>query len=440
MKLMCGASERIVTPPLGLNIPQCMFFNPATGVKDELYTHAVALEQGDKTIILISIDTSGLGTAFTHRVREALHREIGIDPRAVMVSATHIHTGGPQLLDVYWGQGEDKEVNDLFFRETVAAALEAYRNRVPVTPRFAVGREDRISFCRNYRMKNGSVMTNPGYRYPTEIVCPVSEIDYTLSTLRFDDADGCAICEIVNFACHPATVGGQEYCADFPGVMRKKLKEAYGESHTVLFLNGCSGNVNHVDAFRFLEPGFHYPKDHYKYMGGILAEDVLRLHETLETVELDGIDFAHKRFRAFRRQPDSEDMEWANAMLNPPTSNRAFKRMAEELCRLQKHPKRYELVEMQVFRIGGLFVVGFPGEPFAEIGMRLRERVSPYPLIISELANNELGYFATEPAFSAKVYEARLPSDPFEIDVIDRMIDTAETLIRTLLKHKAEEA
>ena len=31
MKLKCGAAERIVTPALGLNIPQCMSFNPATG-------------------------------------------------------------------------------------------------------------------------------------------------------------------------------------------------------------------------------------------------------------------------------------------------------------------------------------------------------------------------------------------------------------------------
>jgi len=80
MKLKCGAAERIVTPAPGLNIPQCMSFNPATGVKDELYTHAIALEQNGKTVILISIDTSGLGAAFTRRVREALQREIGVDP------------------------------------------------------------------------------------------------------------------------------------------------------------------------------------------------------------------------------------------------------------------------------------------------------------------------------------------------------------------------
>ena len=433
-QLKCGAAERVVTPPLGLNIPQCMTFNPATGVKDDLFTHAIALEQDGKTVILISIDTSGLGAAFTRRVREALQREIGVDPRAVMVNAIHIHTGGPQLLDVYWGQGMDRAVNELFLRETVAAAVEAYRNRVPATAHFAMGFEDRISFCRNYRMTDGSIVMNPGRRRAAEIVCPVSAIDCTLSTLRFDGAAGRPICEIVNFACHPDTVGGHEYCADFPGVMRRKLKDVYGDAHTVLFLNGCSGNVNHLDAFRFTDPEFRYPKDHYKYMGGILAEDVLELHRDLSPLEDTGVDFAHKRFRAPRRQPTERDLAWAKEALDDPARGKVDKRLAEELYRLQKHPKRYEPVEMQVLRIGDIFVVGFPGEPFADIGLRLRERVIPHQLILSELSNNELGYFATEPAFSADVYEARLPSDPFALDVIDRMIDTAESLIKTLLK------
>lgn len=434
MKLKCGAAERIVTPPLGLNIPQYMCFNPATGVKDDLYTHAIALEENGKTIILISIDTSGLGSSFTRRVRDEIHRETGIDTGAIMVSAIHIHTGGPQLMEVFWGQKEDKAVTEMFLRETVAAAVEAYRNRVPATARFAMGFEDSISFCRNYQMADGSIRTNPGRKRAAEIVCPVSEIDCTLSTLRFDDEDGKPVCEIVNFACHPDTVGGSEYCADYPGEMRRRLKEVYGKSHTVLFLNGCSGNVNHVDAYRFLDPGFSYPKDHYKYMGGILAEGVLSLHGELEAVEGELIGFAQKRFRAPRRQPSQNDMDWANNILSNPSPNVVEKRLSEELLRLKKHPKKYELVEIQVFRIGDIFVVGFPGEPFSDIGIRLRQRMIPHQLIISELANNELGYFATEPAFSSNVYEARLPSDPFETDVIDRMIDTAEELMKGLLR------
>ena len=434
MKLKCGAAERCVTPPLGLNIPQCMSFNPATGVKDDLFTHAIALENNGKTIVLISIDTSGLGAAFTRRVREALHREIGVDPRAVMVSAIHIHTGGPQLMDVFWGQKEDKTVTDLFFERTVEAAVEAYRNRVPVTAKYGVGFEDGLGFCRNYLMEDGTVKTNPGRKHAAEILEPASEIDCTVSTLRFDDANGKPVCEIVNFACHPDTVGGHEYCADYPGEMRRKLKDVYGNSHTVLFFNGCSGNVNHIDAFRLLDPEFRYGKEHYKYMGGVLAADVLALHEDMEQVEGDTVDFALRRFRAPRRQPTEADLQWANDALAAEGGSKVDKRLAKELIRLHKHPKRFELVEMQVLRLGEFCFVGFPGEPFADIGLRLRSMVAPCQLIISELANNELGYFATEPAFSGGVYEAILPSDVFELDVIDRMVDTAAALVEGLMQ------
>jgi hypothetical protein len=332
-------------------------------------------------------------------------------------------------MDVFWGQGEDKAVEELFLRETVAAAVEAYRGRVPVTAHYGEGREDRFSFCRNYLLTDGSIRMNPGRGRAAEIVKPVSEIDYTLSTLRFDDANGKPVAEIVNFACHPDTVGGKEYCADYPGALRRRLREVYGEAHTVLFLNGFSGNVNHVDARRFVDPDFCYPKDHYVRMGNALAEGVLTLHrEGLQQIDAD-LAFAVRRFRAARRQPTDVQVEKAKATLADESKSKVDKRLAEELLRLAAHPKRSELVEIQVIRIGDLFVVGFPGEPFADIGLRLRQRVAPRPLILSELANNELGYFATEPAFSAGVYEAVLPSDPFELDVIERMIDVAEALV-----------
>ena len=46
--LKCGAAVRDVTPPLGLNIPQCMSLNLSVGIKDRLYTHAIAFEYDSK--------------------------------------------------------------------------------------------------------------------------------------------------------------------------------------------------------------------------------------------------------------------------------------------------------------------------------------------------------------------------------------------------------
>jgi hypothetical protein len=182
-------------------------------------------------------------------------------------------------MDVFWGQGEDKETEELFFTQTVDAAVEAYNSRVPVRVSFGEGKEDRISFCRNYIKKDGSVTMNPGRREIPDIVKRASDIDYTLSVMRFEGCDGALIAEIVNFACHPDTVGGQEYCADYPGEMRKLLKDKYGESSVTVFLCGCSGNVNHIDYYLWQKVG-GYPYGmgtHYAVMGKALAEKVLSM-------------------------------------------------------------------------------------------------------------------------------------------------------------------
>lgn len=431
--LKVGAAAHVVTPPLGLNIPQNMQFNPATGIKNDLYTHAVAVDDGKRTAILVSIDTSGLGAAFADRVRRALQKELGIDPDGVMVSAIHIHTGGPQLMDVYWGQGEDESVNELFLRETVAAAKEAYEKRVPVTAYFAEGREDRISFCRTYRLTDGSIKTNPGRKHAHEIVEPVTEIDHTLSTLRFVDEAGKPVCEIVNFACHPDTVGGQEYCADFPGELRENLKTVYGNDYTVLFFNGCSGNVNHIDAPRLTDPDFRYVKgEHHRYMGRVLADGVLALHKEAQPLTEGGVTFARRTFCAPRRQPEAIDLTWAAEALAKEGGSKVDKRLAEEILRLHETPKQTERVELQVIRLGNVYMAGFPGEPFSDLGLRLRAATAPCRLMISELANDELGYFATEPAYSGRVYEAILPSAPFEPAVLDRMVDMLAEMIQKM--------
>ena len=52
---------------------------------------------------------------------------------------------------------------------------------------------------------------------------------------------------LVNFGLHPDGIGGTKFCADWPGFMRIALKEKYGEDVTVLFFNGCCGDVNHPD-------------------------------------------------------------------------------------------------------------------------------------------------------------------------------------------------
>ena len=62
-------------------------------------------------------------------------------------------------------------------------------------------------------------------------------------------------------------------------------------------------------------------------------------------------------------------------------------------------------VEVQGIRIGDFVLVTFPGEPFAEVGVHIKER-SPFPnTFVAGYSNGHLGYAPTADAYSGEAYE-----------------------------------
>ena len=104
-----------------------------------------------------------------------------------------------------------------------------------------------ISFIRRYRMKDGSVRTNPGLTNP-DVDHPLGTPDESLQLIRFKRT-GAPDIAIVNFGTHPDTVGGTKYSADWPGVVRKTFEGGIGGGVKCLFLNGAQGDVNHHKRF-----------------------------------------------------------------------------------------------------------------------------------------------------------------------------------------------
>lgn len=405
--LLCGAAERLATPKLGLEIPGYFGGRRASGVKSDLYTQALVLDDGNEVLVLISVDIVDFLPAFSRKIRARLAKSIGVKPSAVMTVATHTHTGPPSnytCLDSKKSTAAMQRLEDL----TVEAAEAAFANRCPVRMFAGAGEVHGISFVRNYFTKDGGGCTNPAPSMRDNVGERITKADYGVEVLRFEAQNGKTMAHVVNFACHPDVVGGNEYCADWPGEMRRVLKENFGADSVSLFLNGCAGNINHVDAYRTME-GHRYPKDHYVYMGETVAAEVLRIDRE-ESEEMTDVTLAatSKSFRAARRQPTEEMLERARAVLADPESKRHHRIYAKEHIALAKHPKHFENVEVQVLRIGDCGVVGLPGEIYCDTGLAIKA-ASPFahPLV-SELANGTVGYVATEPAFSFGVYEAKL--------------------------------
>ncbi len=429
-QFLCGAAERITTPRLGLDIPGYFTARKADGVKSDLYTQALILDDGRELVVLISVDILDFQRSFATAVRRRLGEAMGVKPSAVLITATHTHTGQPTNytgFTVKQNTAAMKRLEDL----TVEAALEAYHSRRPVCVSRASGREERISFRRNILLKDGSAITNPKPMHKDQIVGPLGEIDYGVELLRFDDENGKTVAQVVHFACHPDVVGGNQYCADYPGELRKILKERFGEDSVLIYLNGCSGNINHIDPNRRVE-GYSYPADHYKAMGAMLAETVLKLHENAASEEEPTLSAHSTCFCAKRRQPTREQFVWADEILRQKAPDRKDFVYATELKAMQKHPKQLERVEVQVLRIGQTTVVGLPGEIYADTGLAIKAACPTEQCMVSSLANGTVGYVVTEPAFGHGVYETKLSryNSSLSPDAAHRMVTEAAKLMK----------
>jgi hypothetical protein len=55
----------------------------------------------------------------------------------------------------------------------------------PARMGFGIGQAPNIAFVRRYRMKDGSVKTNPGVNNP-DIVGPIGDVDERVNVVRFD--------------------------------------------------------------------------------------------------------------------------------------------------------------------------------------------------------------------------------------------------------------
>ena len=431
--LLCGAAERITTPKLGLHIPGYFGPRPANGVKSDLYTQAVVLDDGAEVLVLISVDIVDFQASFARAIRKRLAASIGVKPEAVMTVATHIHTGQPTN---YTGLGVKKNTAAMKRLEdlTVEAAEAAFANRRPVRMYCGAGEVHGISFVRNYFKKDGGACTNPSASMRDNIGERLTEPDYGMEVIRFDDESGRTVAHVVNFACHPDVVGGKEYCADWPGEMRRVLKGEFGAESVSLFLNGCAGNINHVDAYRTMA-GYRYPADHYVYMGETAAAEVLRIdREVCEEVTNITLAATSKTFRAARRQPTAEMIEQARAVMADPESKISHRIYAEEHLALANHPKCFDSVEVQAMRIGPCGLVGLPGEIYCDVGRAIKA-ASPFAhQMVGALANGTVGYVVTEPAFSFGVYEAKLAryNSSLYPQAADKMAQTADKLLKRL--------
>ncbi len=429
-----GAATAVINPPLGASIPGYFEDRKVTGIRTDLLAKALVIE-ADLPLAILALDAIAAPRPLVLAIRQTAERELGIPGERVFVHATHTHTGGP-----VWGAfrtAGDEGYRDRLVQWSLEALAQAQRRAVPAEMGFGSVLVPGLQFNRRYWMKDGTVRTNPGIANP-EVVRPAGPVNPEMGLLVFRRAASpptpllagegskarppqgeAPLALVVNFGLHLDTVGGTEIHADFPHYLSETVREALGEDTVTFFLNGCCGDINHLDVLGGEKPAevthdlfmeVAREKEFTPRAGRTLGQAALDLLPSLEFTSDWTVAEAHGVVTAAVRQAPPEQLERARAVraAKPPEEMNAEELYDLEALRLFESGETEVDLEIQALRLGRVGLVGIPNEVFTELGQLIQAH-SPLPhTLVVELANGCEGYLATTRAFAEGGYEIML--------------------------------
>ena len=444
--LQAGFSRVEVTPMLGIGIAGYYVPRFADGVLDPLQINALALSCGDTRVVLMSIDHCGIVKEVLNPMIDHVCQSTGLPREAVYIHSTHTHTG--PFLNYAPTDPLEIEYAQTVTRKFADAAKLALDDLKPARMGWGIGEAPNIAFVRRFRMKDGSVRTNPGVDNP-DILHPIGDVDERVNVLRFDRAEDSLV--LVNFGNHPDVVGGCKISADWPGFLRQTVEKALPGTKC-LFFNGAQGDVNHVNVHPrggYLNDMFMDFDDvargykHARYMGRVVAAGVLQSFDKVKYVDVDTIRFAQKcidvpanlptpadlpeakRINQLHLAGRDNELPYSGMMLTTVVADAARK------VRLEHGPDSFRM-PLSAIAIGPVAMFGIPGEPFTGVGRALKE-AEGFELVLPTCNTNaKEGYFPMLECYEEGGYEAG--GSNYKAGVAELLIEEGKALLDSLKK------
>lgn len=454
--LKAGFSRVDITPPLGITLGGMFEDRYNIEVLDPLCATCLAVSDGENIAVLVSTDLLYIPDAPLKRLKEVTQEVTGLTPEKMFFHATHTHNG-PALTPTAHSKeiGVDHLTTEYieFLAHRVAdVCQQAIWDMKPAKMGWTVGKAPNVAFIRRFRMKDGSIVTNPGINNPN-IAGTVGELDDRVNILKFKRGEGDTI-TLVNFGNHPCVVNGPRVSADWPGYMYRFVEQAIPETKCIFF-NGCQGDVNHVNVFpgetdRYLN---YDPDDKYKevrrsfaeYMGRAMAGTVMQEYDKVKYIEVDKVQSAIKTIQVPSNKGTPEEVEKGLALqakmkeigvaemrkIYPEMEFETVMGEAGRVVRLRNAPDFNEM-NVSAVAIGKVAFVGIPGEPFTGVSFMLKDTKDWEMVLPCCCTNGRKGYFPMMEDYAEGAYEAR--SSDFKAGAAEQIVNTGKSMLAEFLK------
>jgi hypothetical protein len=389
--LRAGLARRIISPPKGIFlIGYGKRFGGNRGVRDDLTATALTFDDGERHVTLVTLDLLAINEHTVKKVQRQSHSNL-------MLCCAHTHSAPVTYADKKSSR-KNRRYLEFLVAQIVEAIKESEENLQVAQLAWAKG-ESHIAVNRRERKADGTIEIG---------INPTGGVDSSLALLQIQNAEGEAIANLVNLACHNTAFGpeNQLVSADWAGEMRKRVEAETGVP--CLYLQGATGDLNPKRAIGDDD------ESTVTKLGAEVAQDIFAALGELKPLGGDKI-----RFRAAELWLP---LEAAATTPEPPPAHKTV--LAKEIG-LPKfavdpllnylYPWKTTLralngvwatpVPLSVLQIGEFSVAGLGMEVFHEIGLAVKESApSPYAMF-SGVCNGCTGYLPSEKEYRLGGYE-----------------------------------
>ncbi|MFP6884135.1 MAG: LamG-like jellyroll fold domain-containing protein [Roseibacillus sp.] len=366
---------------------------------DPLYARSVALDDGRMKILFCVVDTCMVPRELIDKAKDEVHRQTGLSPARMMVSATHTHSApsamgclGTRMDPDYikWLPGKlaesmVKALGNLQSARIGWASIDDWEHTHNRRWIFRLDRTGKDPF-------GGSTMhanMHPGH-LSRNVIGPSGPVDPELSIFAVKSEDGRPLAFFANYSQHYYGSGllSADYFGAFCRHVARLLHQPSSEGPFVAMISqGTSGDLMWMDYGVARE---NQSMDRY---AGAVAQYAMRAYEQIQWKDHVPLRMVEKKLVLDWRRPTPERLQWAKERTD---------RLGDSLPRSQQDIYATEAVilnnrekaelKLQAIRIGELGITTLPNEVYALTGLKLKA-CSPFASQFNiELANGAEGY------------------------------------------------
>lgn len=248
-KLKVGASIANLDVPVE-SYPAHTQFAVCEDKYNDCHVRALALEAGEKKVLLLSYDLSDIPEV--PGLEEKIAAVIGYDPEDIVITVTHNHTS-PCDRGCRFADPEGKAAfRELFLGIELEASLKVARDAVAALRPAKMGYGEIDSYI------NANEITRVpeiGYYCDPETN---GYSDKTLALLKFVDEEGKLIAVLMNHCTHATFAMGNDAngkratSSNFCGITTQWLEDYYGGGMVALWTSGAAGNQHPLLSEHFV--------------------------------------------------------------------------------------------------------------------------------------------------------------------------------------------